>query len=420
MEDERMLLIGFDEEEEKNIREIFDETEEEPKPQGQLFSKVERKPVYISPERLKVIEAGMNCVVVHDFGDEYHLSEEERQAKNHFYETFKILRKAKNNYRHIDEYVTVMREALHCLDVVAENNGVYTPDEFKKLFMRNKIYINGLKFPKYKGKNRKDISWEYLSEFILSDEDPKKLLHQETDIFTDDELIDDIPQMFNESELDSTVDEYINADTSKDTMYYDPDDENDDTERSVAVSLTSKESKLVLKYCPEIFKTIKRIKRNQSSTKHLSSFAFELTADDINHIEEYDRKHNYKSSSDIPEFIGSILDDDNYNRFMMELDEYADENIREDYHGRLKTLGAIKELEIKEVLEDSGWNIKAFSDNKEREKKLRKAQKRDKEREKKLKNQLLKVQKRQKRRMGDDVVSKKKKKKNKVKDDGDD
>ena len=65
----------------------------------------------------------------------------------------------------------------------------------------------------------------------------------------------------------------------------------------------------------------------------------------------------------------------------MELQEYEDENIKENYNGRMKSLSEIRELELKALLEENGWNIRALYNNKEKEEKLRKAMKRDKRRE---------------------------------------
>ena len=109
-----------------------------------IYHKGEKRyePVKIPERRKAKILEEFEVVVVRDFGDDYHLSEEERKARNRFYDAFKVLRKAKRTYRRINEYVDVMREVLKCLDLVAKDNGIYDPDEFKRLFMKGEIYVN--------------------------------------------------------------------------------------------------------------------------------------------------------------------------------------------------------------------------------------------------------------------------------------
>jgi hypothetical protein len=116
------------------------------------------------------------------------------------------------------------------------------------------------------------------------------------------------------------------------------------------------------------------------------------------------------------------MKDSDYHRYMQALKDYEDEYIKDNYHGRMKTLGEIRELELKAALEEGGWNIRALYNNKEKEEKLRKAMKRDRKREKKLKEQLIKIQNRNKKRrqMGDDINSSKKKKNKKKKHKDDD
>ena len=99
----------------------------------------------------------------------------------------------------------------------------------------------------------------------------------------------------------------------------------------------------------------------------------------------------------------------------MDTKQYELNNIKENYNGSMMSLDEIRELELKKLLEQSGWNIRKLWDNKDTEKKLKQQMKKDKKREKRLKEQLLKVQG---RLNGDDVKkssNKKKKKKKKSK-----
>lgn len=409
-----MIKIGFDDE-----PVIYDEDslEEQEERHGDRFNYEKRKSVYISPARLESLKKEYDCVVIHDFGDEYHLSEEEREAKNKYYNTFKALRKAKKNYRKLDEFVSVVRSALKCLDEVANNNGMYEPEEFKKLYFRGKIFINGLSFPKYKGKDRKDISWEYLTEFILSDRDSKEILpekHENQEILTNDEILSEADKLFTKEELS----EIMKAPTEKEQyerlQYFDIDTDSQD-DKNIVVFLDKNDSRKIIKSQPELLYQIKEIKRNMKSSEHLKSFAYDLTLDDIEKIEAYDQKHNYTSSSDIPKFTGDISNSKQYHKYMRQLEEYEDNCIKENYNGRMKTRSEIRELELKSLLEENGWNIRSIYNNKEKEKKLKKALKQDRKREKKLKKQLMELQTRNKRRMGEDINSSSKKSKKKQK-----
>lgn len=414
-----MIKIGFDDEPAVYDDELNDEQEER---HGDRFNYEKRKSVYLSPARIEALKKDYDCVVVRDFGDEYHLSEEEREAKNKYYNTFKALRKAKKNYRKLDEFVKVTRDALKCLDEVANNNGMYSPEEFKELYFKGKIFINGLSFPKYKGKDRKDISWEYLTEFILSDEDAKEILPKKKsqEILTDDEILSEANRLFTKEEFDNIMKGPSEKEEAERLRYFDVDTDSQDG-KNVVVYLDKEQSRKILKSQPELLYQIKEIKRDMKSADHLKSFAYDLTMDDIEKIESYDRKHNYVSSTDIPKFTGDITNSKQYHKYMRKLEDYEDNCIKENYNGRMKTQSEIREIELKGLLEENGWNIRAIYNNKEKEKKLKKALKQDKKRERQLKNQLIELQKRRQRRMGEDVDSsskKSKKKKSKKKSKG--
>lgn len=404
------LKIGFGDEIVDENGDLLDHQQKEQT--DYVPSQTEVRDVYLSPERLEFIRSQFDCVVVHEFGDEYHLTEEERIAKNEFYEAFKVIRKAKRSYRKLDEFVVVMREALRCLDLVANSNSniVYTPDEFKRKFLRNKIYINGLTLPKYKGRDRKDLSWEFITEFILSDKDPKEILPKEVEYLDEDEIKEKALVLFTEDELNRI----INASNSNNPEILASFDSTQDSQDglNVAVVLNEKVSKTLTKNNPEILNILKDIRRSQESSEHLNTYAYELSSEDLEHIEAYDRKHNYKTvGGSIPEFKGDLFNDDDYNRYMYQLQEYEDECIKENYHGKMKTRSEINELQLKSVFEDNNWNIRNLYNNREREKKLSEALKKDREREKKLKKQLTDIKKRKKRRMGDETPEKKGKKK---------
>lgn len=374
------------------------------------------KTVYIPERRIEQMKDEYDCVVVMDFGDEYHLSEEERAKKNKFYEAFRVFSKFKHKYRKLDEYVVAMREALKCLDYVAENNGVYEPEKFKKLFYRDKIYINGLVFPKYAGRNKKNISWDYVTEFILSDRDPKEILpSKDENIYTVDELEDLEDILFDEGELDRILKEPTKEEIKKTRLFFDV-EEDEVGDDNIAIYLNKKETKKLIKAQPEFLNEIKEIKRGSKSIDSMARLACDLTYSDIEEIAKYDQKHNYISPSDIPKFNGDLTNDDDYYRYLMLLDEFEKSEVKDNYAGKMKSLEEIDQINLKKLLEANNWNIRNLYGNKEKEEKLKRIQKKEKQREKELREKLIKVQERRKRRMGEDIDSKSGgKKKNKKK-----
>lgn len=394
------IKIGFDDDPMVNNR--YDEEEDDEQRDGPSV-KCKIQPVYISPERYEKVKATFDHTVVHEFGDEYHKTEEERRAKNAYYETFKRLKKAKKTYRRIDEYVDVMRIALQCLDAVAENNGIYDPEEFKLMFLNGEIYINGLEFPKYKGKDRKNYSWTYIAEFIVSDRDSSELVAETgANMLTHEELEESRNRLFTPEEL-SVI------------------DSSEEKTKSIKM-LSGKSLKKIIKAQPDfayILKEYRRSEKEQAKKNALyydSHLASSMIMSDIEDIARYDAKHGFRSSDDIPEFHGDLMNDTDYSKYLYELKEFEDNQIKENYHGKMKTLAEIRELDIKEMLERGGWDIRALYDNKERERKLEKDRKRDKERKKRLMRKLAELDKREAKRGS---VSKKKKKKKKKSSDED-
>lgn len=402
-----------------------DETDKRKHGDGYNPKETRGKLIKLKPERAEQIKAEFDCVVVHEFGDEYHLSEEERIAKNKFYEAFKVFSKCKHKYRKLDEFVSAMREALKCLDFVADNNGIYPPDKFKKLFFQNKIFINGLSFPQFKGRERKTISWDYLTEFILSDT-PAKEIYSDRDenIYSSDELTDLETVLFDEGELDNILKEDTPEDEIRKEMYFDVDTQ--EQTGDIAVFLNPKKSRKLIKAQPELLNEIKEIKRDKhrSDKMEMARYVYDLTSEDIESIAEYDQRHGYISISDMPEFHGDMSKDSDYNRYLLELEDWENSQIKEDYHGKLKTKEQIQEIELKQVLEANNWNIRNLYENKEKEEKLKRIRKKEKKREKDLRRKLVEMERRHKRRMGDDFESSepkgKKKKKKKNKKDSDD
>lgn len=413
-----MARIGFDD---QTIRPDGEEKKLTGEETFKIIKSIDeaKKNLYLSPERLAKMEGTYGVSIVHDFGDEYHLTDEEREAQNNYYKLFARLNKCKRKYKKIDEYVDCARISLQCLQAVAENNTVYSQDKFMSLVLRDKITVNGWFYPKYAGKDRKQLSWDYISEFILSDIPSEELIKQkntEKEFLTDEEFENEERVLFNEDELD-----YIFEEPDPDKVFreevhaIDLDEEELTEDSNVAIYASRSETKEFIKSAPELLLIAKDIRKEMKSAEQLNRFVSDIRSDDIETIEEYDSKIKFVSESDIPEFKGDITNSKDYNKYLRALEEYENTQIKVNYCGKMRTPEEIKELQLKEALESAGWNIRALYDNQYREKKLKRAMKADKKREKKLKERLTKVQDRSKRRMGIDVDSEKASKKKKDK-----
>jgi hypothetical protein len=353
--------------------------------------------------------------MVHDFGDDYHMSEEERLKKNRYYEVFAEIRKCKHKYRKIEDYIKTFRKVYNCIRVVAEDNGIYDPDEFVAKVLSKDIEIFGLSFPKYIGKDKKTLNWEMVLEYILNSEKNPRDLVKKTILDNDDTDLDNPSELFDE-ETWNILNSLSNEEDVSET-YFNPEDE------TFIERASDKENKKFIKSNKELMFAIKDFIKEERKLKsdeyRLQSFVYSMTSDDFDYISDLDKKRGYESDDDIPEFKGDIMNDSDYKLFLYKLEEYEDNKIRELYKGKWKTKSEINEIEVKDALEEAGWNIRALYREKEEEKRLMKAYKRDKQREKELKRKLLQIQKRQDKRTSEKIEFKgKKKSKKKKKKDG--
>lgn len=353
-------------------------------------------------------------VVVNDYSDEYHLSDEERQKRFKHYQAFAKIRRCKRKFHKLEEFVKVYRMCIDCLKVVAEDNGVYSPQKFMKMVLRGEIEVTGLNFPKYVGKDRRDINWQYVSEYISDrTKDPADLAKDATTPV--DDVDDDVIR-------DTVFKDIMNATENKfsepDEIDLDPSPEYIEEHGIIQYSGKKNLKTLVSidPYVPKLFKdAIRSFRTKERTAGNLRSFAFDVREDDFDRIAAIDRKRGYKSVSDVPEFTGNIMNREDYKRYMAALEEYELTQIPVNYHGKMRTQEEVNFMELKDSLEKDGWNIRNLYKAKDEEKKLKKAYKRDKKREAELKKKLMRIQDRQEKR-GEGVkfnAKKKKKKKRK-------
>ena len=84
----------------------------------QELEKLKKKMEFNIPERfVQRFKNEYETVIVTNFDDDYHLSEEIKEKNNKFYKEFRELQKCNNSYRKINEYIEVLRKVINCLNI---------------------------------------------------------------------------------------------------------------------------------------------------------------------------------------------------------------------------------------------------------------------------------------------------------------
>lgn len=421
-----MINIMVDDNDDK-LYQIDEDTGEQVKKEPSINIDIVRaKLPKLKKEREEMIKQEFSQVVVHEFGDEYHLSEEERKKKFKYYEAFKSFSKYKHKFRKFPDYIKAMREALKCLDLVAQDNFVYSPDKFKKLFFKGKIWIKGLVLPEFKGAGRRSVDTEYLLDYILSDAPAEDFLKKDDhEVYTKEELDDAFEELFTKEEQEA-IDNAI-AKNSDDEYFCVPAGvytDGDDIPNRMIVPISKKEMKKSVKALPDLGNLFKEIekKSKRGSKIGMSGYISNMLMEDFDNLDEYDGSKEVFLSK-MPVFKGDMTNDTEYYKYLAKLDEWERTQIKKQYNGKLKTQEEIDAIELKKALENHNWDIRNLFGNKERAKKLERIRKEQIRKEKEIKKKLIKLQEVKKRReLGEDYdeeeVKKNKKKAKKMKKKG--
>lgn len=378
------------------------------------------EPMKIEPLKLpqfKIDEmmASYDDVCLNDFRDIYHMSEEDRKQTFQYYEVFKKLRTVKTKHRIVSSYIEAMRVRMEALEKVAETNGIYSKEEFIEKVLKGKITVVGLKKPKYIGRGKKDLNWDIISEYICDlTKDPKDLDKKSNTAYYDlveEEDIDDYEDFLGMSVID-----YINSTDSKESrkLLEEMDfDETDTVGNNVVTPMTKKEQKRLIKDHREVLFGLKETKKdiNAFRSGNLSkTFAWQLTQDAFLEIEEMDEETGRLK---VPEFKGNIFKKSDYHKYLAVLDEFQRKNTFVEINNRTYTLEEAEEIELKNMLEANGYDIRKFYNYAKDEKKMRLRRKQDKKKLEKLKKRLRDAKERYEERESKGKVNTKKKKQGK-------
>ena len=374
--------------------------------------------VYVPEYMEKKIKDEFDCSVVNDFGDMYHMSDEERKRKNKYIDLFTIHHSDLDHPKKLSKYVIALKHALDCLDAVAADNKFYDPDEFKKLFFKGKIKIYGLKLPEYRGKDKKRINYEYIIEFLLSGNDPKDFRAPDSRGMNMMEIEGESKYSKKEiKKLQNKCKKEKEKGLSKEIFY---DVGEYDADESIYIgNIDQREFKKLLKTFPDLPFLLKDFRKRRltienlaEASEYIHQYGSSMFLEDLETISQYDNKYGYESEDDVPKFHGDASNKKDVEAYLSKVHDWELNHVKHNFEGKMRTQQEINDIQCKQVLERNGWNIRKMYGNSDKERKIKKL-KREKEKIKRLKKRLSNAQDRKKRTMKDYGKTKKGKKKKK-------
>lgn len=405
----------------------------------------ERAQIKLSEKDINKLRNLYSSVVVKDFGDMYHLTEQERKEKNRLYEVQKSLQEVKTKYNRLDRFVENYRLVLQAVKEIGKTNIVMDEDTFLKKALSGKIKINGIIFPKLimPKKKRKEINWEVVSEYILDPRlDPQDLVAKKRP----DVDWDTMPENPEEEMLrlfGTTYKKYVKNIKSKNEPVDFEDDEYIE-EHNIIKPMSRldllrlmKDNKDFGSQLKEMFIKFRKFSAmeralNSDEVGGYTSY-YSSAEDDMNEIRTRDEERNLlrKTKSNVGLFTGSFMDDTAISKFEYESDEYLKKKIKVKFGPGYRSSGdrvSIAEFEqetIREHLEEDGWDVRSLYNITKEEKRVKKKVKKDAKRIEKIKKALTQSEERrgkktklvgfEMKRVKEDINSSKKKKSKKGK-----
>lgn len=302
-------------------------------------------------KEIENMRKSFETVVVNDFSDDYHLSDEERYANAEIAKLSKALAKTKRKCNNLYDYVLAMRIRMDVISYIAKTNGIYTEKQFMKKVLKGDIILNGLSFPKYTGKNRKGINWEYVSEYILDrSRDPLDLKKQKYRPVDIDEIDD--------------IDEFRKNAFSPEMYREIFEEENSDDHEILVEEL--KGTKIRDKYGDDIYRNLfmggKEFKNKLSTAKELG-YIFDSRISDIDAVLALDNKRRLKNGAlKMPEFTGNPMSRKDVAKWINEVDDWERSNVLVKTGNGRMTQEQLDEIQIRDLLEKCGWNVRKFGE----------------------------------------------------------
>jgi hypothetical protein len=348
--------------------------------------------VYIPPEEMAELEELYSKVVVQDFEDDYHMSREEREEMRERYSKFfRLKRQYTKKIRRLDKYIDACRLIYSIIQDTAREQTVMSEEKFIKDTLRGKIHIEGLTLPKYQGRGKKTLNWDYIAEAIMDPSiDITQIIESQKRLSTeeDDEIVspDDLSVTMSPEELES-LHKAIEANEEKQVRIH-----SDELDEGFATIETDKERKKLLKAFPEYSKKLKE-NYERSRSKVLR---YHLQDEDMQYIREFQQFQNDKNQGSYPVFEGSLMDEDAVGRYLFEVEQWEQTHEFIKYGSAMITKEQEQEIEFKKVLEENGWNLRNLYGNKEREKQIQREKRQNHKKIKSLKKMLSQLQDKEK------------------------
>ena len=381
--------------------------------------KVKPKVFRFKPEMVEKLKQEYSKVIVRDFGDSYHISDEERKKQFDLYDEYKKIGRHKSKYRNIIEFVNAMRDCIDFLVKMGNKNSIFmNPDDFVKKTLSGEINVDFFTFPKYTGIDKKDINWHMITQYILDPEkDPKELQMKKEINYLSIEQEEDpdkyLREMFSEEAYNQITSTEILDPTG---VPYDEDFDGYNT-RGRILPVTKKQFKRTLKEFPDLIRGIKDVQKsnNIQTQVHQYDYIFDEQQSAMNEILKMDKKIGYKSADGAPEFKGDVLSRKDYLKYLLKVDDWIKDHQIIPYHGKYMTMNEVTELEMKDLLSEYGYDVRKLYDYEEDNRKREEAIKRDRKKENRLKKRLKELEDRRKAHEGKEMINTKKKKNKKAK-----
>lgn len=398
-----MPVVGLDEEIRQNKIATEEDIEKFEKSTSDGSRRIlEKEEIQLSQKKLETLSKIYDDVVLHDYGDDYHKTEEELEKENAFFQLYRKISGKKQKFNDIADYISATRNCLDFMYAVANRQHIYPREEFISLWAKGEIEIDGMYLPKYKGKDKKRINGKALAEYVLSDGDPYDFIkEEEAPIIDSEEMLNrQIAELFSVGEYRSIIEDSIKEmvnDAEDD--FVDSDDPSTYVGKPIAVQLSRKDKRKIMEKNPGLSVTIKDTMRTSRLSENFTErMVYDMHEDDYDAIRKYDETYGFKSSSDIPVLKGSLMDGGDFQDAMDALDEWNWNNTRVESNGKWLSMDELNDSRIKELLEQHGFNIRVLWNERSKEKKLKAYLKSERKREEKLRRELIKVEGENKRR----------------------
>lgn len=414
----KSMLLGDEEKKKKIVRPESEESDDVTRYVSYRPRHHERARIRLTEKEIEARRKLYSQVVVHDFGDSYHMSEEEREKSNQWYQLSRQLSQVKSQYKRLDKFILAYRKVLSVVQIIAEKNIVMPPNKFVKKVIAGDIRINGVKFPKLlmPRKKRKEMNWELITRYIVDDRlDPIELMRPETPTIDWDTVVDD-PKEEMKRLFGMSYEKYVkNVPTESTVVDFDDPDSLEGKNVIVPISQLSlirfmKEDKTLgpaLKDAILKFRKFSKMERQMRGEDEDSyhNLVFETKYDDMEIIRDMDEERNLlrkMKKKDEFEFSGDYTNDDSVNQFVYESDEYLDKKlkvrIKGSYSDTVMTISEMEEEELRELLESKQWNIRSLYGIGKEEENVKKKVKKEQKRLKKIKDALIQSERKHEKR----------------------